>query len=147
VEDIDPRPPQLTTVVLLAYAPVLVSLPILLVAGVFVVVAGGFFFVLGSVYCVLSWLIGLVWLAARWRRARRARGRAARADVVPIRPRGQPRFERAGAFASTPPAHVSRGATVSAANLSVARRAGGVRQLGPAERGPIRDSDDRRHVA
>jgi hypothetical protein len=148
VEDIDPRPPRLTTVVFLGYAPVLVSLPILLVVGVFVVVPGGFFFVLGSVYWVLSWLIGLVWLAAtRWRRARRARVRAARADVVAVRPRGQPRCEPAGAFAPTPLAPSSRGAAGSAANLSVARRAGGVRQLGPAELGPIRDSDDRRHVA
>jgi hypothetical protein len=151
VEDIDSRSHRLTTVLLFVYAPVLVSLPILLVIGsVFFVVTGGFIIVLGGLYLALTWLIGLVGLAAtrRWG-AHRARKRAARADVVPVRPRGQPRFGPADAFASTPVplALGSHRRDVSAANVSVARRADGVPQLEPAELGPIRDSDDRRQAA
>jgi hypothetical protein len=129
MEEIDPRSPQLTNMVLLVYAPVLVILPILLLVFImFMVVRGGFIIVLAVLFWVLPWLIGVVALAAtrRWR-AHRARVRAARTDVVPVRPRGQPRFEPAAAIAST---------TVS---LALGSR--------PAELGPIRDSDDRPHVA
>jgi hypothetical protein len=138
-------------VLLLIYVPVLVSLPILLVIGlVFFVVPGGFIIVLGALYYGLSWLIGVFGFSAarRWR-AHRDRARAARPDVAPVRPRGQPRFEPAGASASTPVALAleSHRGDVSAANVSVARRADGVTRLEPAELRPFRDSDDRRHVA
>jgi hypothetical protein len=150
VQDIDPRPPRLTTVVVLVYAPVLVSLPILLLVAIMIAIPGGFIILLAGLYWALSSLIGLVGLAAtrRWR-AHRARVRTARADVAPVRPGGQPRCEPAGAFASTqvPLALGNRRGEVSAANVSVARRAKGVPQLGPAELGPIRNSDDRRHAA
>lgn len=137
--------------VLLVYAPVLVSLPILLVVGlVFFVVPGGFIIVLGGLYWAVSSLIGVVGLGAmrRWR-AHRARTRAARADVAPVRRREQPRFEPAGAFDSTPMplALASHRGDVPAANVAVARRANSVPQFEPAELRPIRDSDDRRYVA
>ena len=136
---------------LFVYAPVLVSFPILLVIGsVFFVVTGGFIIVLGGLYLALTWLIGLVGLAAtrRWG-AHRARKRAARADVVPVRRAGNRGSGRLMLFAS-PRCH-SRSEVIEGTDrlrtCPVARRADGVPQLEPAEFGPIRGSDDRRQAA
>lgn len=151
MEDIDPRSPRLTTVLLFVYAPVLVSLPILLpVLIIFMLVPGGFIVVLAGLYWALSSLIGVVSLAATGRRrVRRSRIPSATEDVGSVSPLGQPRLEPAGAFASTPvPLELgSRRRDVSAQNVVIARRADGVPQVGPAELAPIRETDDRRHVA
>ena len=94
-------------------------------------------------YLALTWLIGLVGLAAtrRWG-AHRARKRAARADVVPVRPRGQPRFAgRLMPSTASPRCH-SRSEVIEGTDrlrtCPVARRADGVPQLGAGRRlGPI----------
>ena len=55
--------------IILVYAPFLLFLPVLLVAGlVFVVVPGGFIVVLGGLYYAAAGVVGLLGLAARQRR-------------------------------------------------------------------------------
>jgi hypothetical protein len=86
----------------LAYAPVLLFLPILLVVGlVFVVVAGGFLIVLSGLYFMLVAIIGVVGLAARGRRRARRKERPARDRVVsgPTTYRSPP--SRVGALGTT----------------------------------------------
>ena len=62
--------------VILAYAPILMGLPLLLLGGVvFVVVPGGFIIVLGALYYAAVGLTGLLGLAA----SGRSRDRASRA--------------------------------------------------------------------
>lgn len=78
-------------VVILVYAPVLLFLPVSLLAGVvFVVVPGGFILVLGALYYALTTVAGLLGLAAaeRWR-ARAARVRGASTTVEHRSPLGQ----------------------------------------------------------
>jgi hypothetical protein len=54
--------------VILFYAPILLCLPVLLVAGILVCIPGGFILVLGGVYSALAWLTGLLGLALSGRR-------------------------------------------------------------------------------
>ena len=89
---------------ILAYSPVLLILPILLLVGfftvvmggfliVFTVVMGGFLIILSSLYIMLVQIIGLVGLAARARRRASRIERPARSRVVsgPITYRSPPR--------------------------------------------------------
>jgi hypothetical protein len=67
----------------LAYSPVLILLPILLVVGlVFTVVTGGFIIVLTGLYFMLVQIIGVVGLAARARRRARREERQERSGEV-----------------------------------------------------------------
>jgi hypothetical protein len=90
--------------VILVYAPILLCLPVLLLAGVvFVVVPGGFIIVLGGLYYAAMWLAGSLGLAAnrRWR-ARASRVRRATTTFGNMSPSGRASFSPRGAIGRNP---------------------------------------------
>lgn len=108
--------------VALAYSPVLLFLPILLVVGVvFVVVTGGFLIVLSGLYFVAVQIIGVIGLAARTRRraSRKERPASDRAVRGPIAYRSPPR--RIGVLGATAMTAVPRPDEVSARRQSQSR--------------------------
>ncbi|MFL5865193.1 MAG: hypothetical protein ACJ780_31245 [Solirubrobacteraceae bacterium] len=90
--------------IILVYAPFLLCLPVLLLAGVvFVVVPGGFIVVLGGLYYAAMWFGGLLWFAAnrRWR-ARSSRVRRANTTIENTSPSGRASFGPRRATAPSP---------------------------------------------
>ena len=96
----------------LAYAPVLLSLPILLLVGiftvvmggftiVFTVVMGGFLIILNGLYIMLVQIIGLVGLAARARRRPSRTDRPAKDRLVPGPITDRSPTRRVGALGAT----------------------------------------------
>src|SRR5947208_9759572 len=83
-----PSTGSVSDVAILLYAPVLISLPVLVpVALIFVLVPGGFIVVMAGVYWAVAWFIGLIGLAAtRRREARRSRPRPVRTGSAVARP-------------------------------------------------------------
>ena len=130
---------------ILVYAPVLMSLPILLVVGlVFVVVPGGFIIVLGALYWGAVQSIGLAALGARRaRQASRSLRRSSRPDFVSARPTRQATFKPAAAVAgaSIVGASATDSLTPSARELLLSRRS----QPEPLARHRITDADSATH--
>lgn len=90
--------------VILAYAPFLLFLPVLLLGGVvFVVVPGGFIIVLGGLYYAATGFAGLLGLAAnsRWR-ARASRAPRANTTFGDTTPAGRAPSRPRGAIAPSP---------------------------------------------
>jgi hypothetical protein len=90
--------------IILAYAPILLWLPVLLLAGVvFVVVPGGFIVVLGGLYYMAVALTGVLGLAVRGRsRDRSSRGRRGHTSVENASRSGRSSLGPHGGIASTP---------------------------------------------
>jgi hypothetical protein len=133
-------------VVILAYAPILMVLPVLLVVGlVFVVVPGGFIIVLGGLYYAVLGFTGLLALAARgrWRAgASRRRANTSR-DEAPRS--GRSSFGPRPAAAPRPVAvgFTSDRAVGSAPKLAQSRRASGdINLVAPLERGRVPGRQD-----
>jgi len=133
--------------IILAYAPILLCLPVLLLAGVvFVVVPGGFIIVLGGLYYATMWLASLVGLAAnrRWR-ARASRMRRTNTNLGNIAVSGRASFGPRGAIVPNPVAvHLTNDRALEAAPSLVRRRQGSadVGFVGPLDRGRVARSKD-----
>ena len=97
---------SVSDVAILLYAPVLISLPILVpVAVIFVLVPGGFIVVLAGVYWAVAQFIALIGLAAaRRRKARRSRTRPVRTGFAVGRSTSRSPLVPAGVIAATPSA-------------------------------------------
>jgi hypothetical protein len=130
--------------IILAYAPFLLFLPVLLLAGVvFVVVPGGFIIVLGGLYYTATWFAGLLGLAAnrRWR-AHTLRVRPANPSIERTPLPGRASFGPPGVIAPTPAAVALRhDRVVRPAPSRVPRRRAldDVGLVGPLHRGSAPD--------
>jgi hypothetical protein len=130
--------------VILAYAPFLLYLPLLLVLGlVFVVVPGGFIIVLGGLYYAGMGLTGLLGLAAsRRRQANASRGRRRNTRFETPLPFSRAPSGRRGAIAPRPIAvgFTTDRAVGSAANVVPSRgRSGDVDLVVPLDRQRVPD--------
>jgi hypothetical protein len=132
---------------ILAYAPVLLCLPVLLViAVVFVVVPGGFIVVLAALYYAAAGFTSLLGLEAtrRWR-GRRPRVRLAETSFENASASGRSSSGRRGAIAPRPVAVGSTNdrAVASAPNVLLSRRGSDhVDLVAPLERGRLPDGQD-----
>jgi hypothetical protein len=133
-------------VVILAYAPILMLLPVLLVVGlVFVVVPGGFIIVLGGLYYAVLGFTGLLSLAAsgRWRAGTSRRRANTSREEAPRSARSS--FGPRTAAAPRPVAvgFTSDRAVGSAPKLVPRRRASdNINLVAPLERGRVPDRQD-----
>jgi hypothetical protein len=132
---------------IVAYAPILLCLPVLLLIGVvFVVVPGGFIVVLAGLYYAAAGFTSLLGLEVtrRWR-ARRSRVGRADVSLENASRSGRSSSGRRGAIAPRP---VAVGATkdraaASAPNLLLSRRGSDdVDLVAPLERGRLPDGQD-----
>ena len=133
--------------VIVAYAPFLLLLPVLLLVGVvFVVVPGGFIIVLGAFYYAATGLAGLLGLAARRRwRARASHARQANTAPEKTSPPRRAPFGPRGAIAANPMVvPLTNAGVVGPAPSLVPRRRGSdkVDFAGPLERGNAREKRD-----
>lgn len=132
---------------ILAYAPILLCLPVLLVVGlVFVVIPGGFIVVLAGLYYGAAGFTSLFGLEVT-RRLRAPRSRVRRADTgfEQASPSGQ---TSSGPRATTAPRPVAVGSTndravASAPSVLLSRRGSDdVDLLAPLEHGPVPEGQD-----
>jgi membrane protein implicated in regulation of membrane protease activity len=132
---------------ILAYAPILLCLPVLLVVGlVFVVIPGGFIVVLGGLYYAAAGFTSLLGLEAtgRWR-ARRSRVRRADTSFENASPSRRSSSGPRRAIAPRPVAVGSANdrAVASAPNVLLSRRGSDdVNLVASRERGHVPDKQD-----
>jgi hypothetical protein len=132
---------------ILAFAPILVCLPVLLLVGVmFVVVPGGFIIVLAGLYYAVAGFTGLLGLEAtrRWH-ARRSRVRRADTSFENASPSTRSSSGRRGAIGPRPIAvrFTNDRALGSAANVPLSRRGSdGIDPVAPLERGRVPEGQD-----
>jgi energy-converting hydrogenase Eha subunit C len=132
--------------VILAYAPILLCLPVLLVVGlIFVVVPGGFIIVLGALYYVAVGVAGSLGLAAiRRLGARVSRVRRTGPSFENASPSRRSSSGRRGAIAprQLPVGFTNDRAVGSAANVLRRRGSDDVDLVAPLERGRVPDRHD-----
>jgi hypothetical protein len=133
--------------VILAYAPILLCLPVLLLVGiVFVVVPGGFIIVLAGLYYAAAGFNGLLGLEATRRRgARRSRVRRADTSFENASPSSRSSSRRREARGPRPIAvgFTNHRAVGSAPNVPLNRRGShDVDPVAPLQRGRVRDGQD-----
>jgi hypothetical protein len=126
-------------VAILLYAPVLISLPVLVpVAVIFVLVPGGFIVVLAGLYFAVVWFIGLLGLGGTQRRnARRSRALPLRTGFAVARPTSRSPLLPAGVIAATPSAVGLRSdrAAEPPSMLADRRATNGVNRIAPTDAG------------
>jgi hypothetical protein len=129
--------------VILAYAPILLCLPVLLTVGiVFVVIPGGFIIVLGGLYYALVGFTGLLGLAVSRRRRAGARQLRPNTTSENASRSGRSSFDPRRAIAVRPTPYGLTGvrAVASAPNLELSRRGSDDINLGAGhERGYVPD--------
>jgi hypothetical protein len=131
---------------ILAYAPILLCLPVLLIVGlVFVVIPGGFIVVLGGLYYAFVGLTGLLGLAVSRRRRAGASRVPPKTSFENASRSGRSPFDPGRAIAARPTAYglTSDRAVGSAPNLALRRRGPDeVNLVAARERGYVPDGQD-----
>lgn len=131
---------------ILFYTPILLCLPLLLVAGVLFCIPGGFILVLGGLYYALAWLFtGLLGLAVSRRRQARASRVRPNASSENVTRSARSSFGSRPAIASRPTAFaLAADPTVaSAPNLELSRRGSyEAKHIAARERGHVPDRQD-----
>ena len=130
---------------ILFYAPILLCLPVLLVAGILVCIPGGFIIVLGALYYALTWFTGSLGLAVSRRRRAGASRMPPNTSSADASRSGRSSFGSRPAIAARPTAFVlaSDPAVGSAPNLELSRRGSDdVNRLASHEPGNVPDRQD-----
>jgi hypothetical protein len=131
---------------ILFYTPILLCLPLLLVAGVLFCIPGGFILVLGGLYYALAWLFtGLLGLAVSRRRQARASRVRANASSENVTRSARSSFGSRPAIAARPAAFglATDPAVGSAPNMELSRRGSDdVNRLASRARGHVPDKQD-----
>jgi hypothetical protein len=130
---------------ILFYAPILLCLPLLLVAGALVCIPGGFIIVLGALYYALTGFTSLLGLALSRRRRAGASRKPPNTSSADVSRSGRLPFGSRGAIVGRPAAVglATDSAVGSAPNLELSRRASDdVNRVSSRERGHVPDRAD-----